>query len=113
MTFELGRAFLGDDDARVAQGLAEEGDQHLAARVQRSQGKVRTSGFQLQRRVGETKIKTLVAARHRGAGRQHYPAAAVEQVDQVIEPVGPAGELLHRPRNRKPATGAIFAAGRQ
>ena len=87
---------LGDDDAGFAQHVAEEGDQHLAARVQRLQRKVRAGGFQPQRRIGKAEVEALVAARHRGARRQHHAAAAVEQVDQVVEPVGAAGEMLHR-----------------
>src|SRR5450631_699286 len=93
--------------------IAEEGDQHLAAPVQRLQRKVRSGGLQPERGIGEAKIKALVAARYRGARRQHHAAAAVEQFDQVIEPVGAAGELLHRARYLETATAAILAAGRQ
>ena len=97
------RALLGDHDAGLAQDVAEEGDQHLAARVQRFQRKIDAGGLQHQRRIGEAEVKALVAARHRGARGQHHAAAAVEQVDQIVEPVGAAGKLLDRPRDRKPA----------
>ena len=91
--------------------IAEKRDQHLAARVQRGERKIVARGFQHQRRIGEAEIKTLIAARHRGARRQHHAAAAVEQVDQIVEPVGAAGELLHRARHHKAAAGAVFAVG--
>jgi hypothetical protein len=104
---------LGNDDAGLAQDVAEEGDQHFAARVQGIEKKIGSGGFQPQRRVGKAEVETLVAARHRGARRQHHAAAAIEQVDQVIEPVGAAGELLHRARHFEAAMAAIFAAGRQ
>jgi hypothetical protein len=110
---ETARALLRDDDTGLAQHVAEKGDQHFAARVQRIQRKIGSGGFQPQRRVGKAEVETLVAARHRGARRQHHAAAAIKQVDQVIEPVGAAGELLHRARHFETATGAIFAAGRQ
>ena len=113
MTGEPGCVPLGDDDARLAQRITEEGDQHLAARVQGFQRKAGPNGFQPQRRIGKAEIETLIAPRHRGARRQHHAAAAIEQIDQVIEPAGAAGELLHRARYFQAATGAISAVGRQ
>ena len=105
-------ALLGDDDAGLAQHVAEEGDQHLAARVQRGKREFRARGLQHQRRIGKAEVEALVAARHRGARRQHHAAAAIEQVDQIVEPLGVAGELLDGPRDRKPAAGAVFALRR-
>ena len=60
-------------------------------------------GFQHQRRIGKAEVETLVAARHRGARGQHHAAAAVQQVDQIVEPLGVAGELLDGPRDREAA----------
>ncbi len=111
MAGEPARGFVGYDDAGFAQGLAEEGDQHFAARVQRLQREIRSDGFELQRRVGKTEVKTLVTPRHRGAGRQHHAAAAIEQVDQVVQPVGAARKMLDRAGDRKPTMGAVFASG--
>ena len=113
MAGETRRGLLVDDDAGLAQGIAEEGDQHLAARIQGFEREVRADGFQPQRRIGKAEVKTVIAARHRGARRQHHAAAAVEQVDQVVEPVGVTGELLHRARHREPAIGAVFAVLRE
>ena len=45
-------AVLGDDDAGVADHLAEEGDQDFAARIQRLKRKIRPRRLQLQRRIG-------------------------------------------------------------
>ena len=109
MAGETRGGLLIDDDARLAQGIAEEGDQDFATRIQRFEREVRPHRFQPQRRVGKTKVKTVITARHRGARRQHHAAAAVEQVDQVVEPVGVTGEMLHRARHREPAIGAVFA----
>ena len=71
--------------------------------------KVGAGGFQPQRRIGKAEIETLVAARHRGARRQHHAAAAVEQIDQVVEPLGVAGKLLDGARDRETAAGPVFA----
>ena len=68
-----------------------------------SSEKFGAGGFQRQRRIGKAEIETLVAAGHRGARRQHHAAAAVEQVDQVVEPLGVAGELLDRAGDREAA----------
>ena len=103
------RASFRNDNAGLAQHIAKECDQHLAARVQCGKGEVGTDRFQHQRRIGKTEIKTLVAARHRGARGQHHAAAAIQQLDQVVEPLGIAGKLLDGARNREAAAGAIFA----
>ena len=113
MTGQPCRAPLGDHGARFAQGVAEKGDQNLAARIQRLQRKAGPGGLQPQRRIGKAEIEALVAARHRGARRQHHTAAAIEQIDQIIQPIGTAAELLHRPRDLEAAMGAIFAMGRK
>jgi hypothetical protein len=113
MAGEPGRVFLRDDDAGLAQHVTEERDQHLTALVQCLERKVGPGGFQPQRRIGKAEIEALIAARHCGARRQHHAAAAVQEVDQVVEPFGVAGELLHRPRHQKPAMGAVFAVSRQ
>src|SRR5262249_3342086 len=43
----------------------------------------------------------LIAAGHRGARGQHHAAAAIEQVDQRVQPVGMAGEMLDRAQDRQ------------
>ena len=113
MTRELPGVLLCDRDAGFAQRLAEKRDQQLTARIQRFQPKLGCLGLQPQRRIGKTQIETLVSPGHRGARGQHHAGPAVEQLDQVIEPVGAARELLHRARDREPAGGSIVAARRQ
>jgi len=45
--------------------------------------------------------------------RLGLPSAAIEMLDQIVEPVGAAGELLHHPRHDEAAIGAVFAFARQ
>jgi len=92
------------------QDIAEKRDQHLAAPVQRPERKIGAVGFQHQRRIGKAEVKALVAAGHRGARGQHHAAATIQQVDQIIEPLGVAGKLLDSPRDRKATGGPVFAA---
>lgn len=72
----------------------------MPARVQRFQPEIDASGFELERRIGEAEVKALVAAGHSRARGQHHAAAAVEQIDEVVEPVGAAGKLLRHARDR-------------
>ena len=109
MAGQTGRAFLRNDDAGLAQDVTDKGDQHFAASVQRCQREVGDCGFQNQRRIGKAEVKALVAARYRGARGQHHAAAAIQQVDQIVEPVGATGKLLDGPRDREPARGPVFA----
>jgi hypothetical protein len=102
------RAFLGDDDAGLAQHIAQECDQYLAPCIEGRNRKVGAGGFQHQRRIGKAEVETLVAARHRGARGQHHAAAAVEQLDQLVEAFGVAGELLDGAGNREAAAGPVF-----
>jgi len=57
VSLEAIRGLRGDDDAGLAQRIAEEGDQHLAARVQGLEGKVGPGRFQPQRRIGKPRSK--------------------------------------------------------
>ena len=113
MAGETRRRLFGDDDAGLAQAIAEETDQNFTARVQGLQREIEPGGFQPQRRIGKAEIETLVAPRHVGARRQHDAAAAIQKLDQIIQPVGAASELLDRPQHGKAAAGAIFAPDRQ
>ncbi|MGY4446716.1 hypothetical protein ACVWZR_001376 [Bradyrhizobium sp. i1.3.1] len=110
---KLRGALLGDHDAGLVQHVCEEGDQHLAAFIERFQLEIDASGLELERRIGEAEVKALVAAGHGRARGQHHAAAAVEQVDEIVEPVGAAGELLRYTRDRETAAGHVVASGRE
>src|SRR5581483_7017295 len=105
-------ARLGDYDAGLAQDVSEEGDQHLAARIERFELEIGANGLELERRIGEAEVKALIATRNDRARGQHHAAAAVEQVDEVVEPVGVTGELLGHAGDRKTPAGDVVASGR-
>jgi len=74
--------------------------------------KMRCRWFPAPRRIGEAEVETLVAPRHRGAGRQHHAAAMIQQVDQIVERVA-AGQTLHGARHGEAGSGAIIGLRRQ
>ena len=61
-----------------------------------------------------TEVKQAMDAAGLKLVSAHYPSNDLhKQFDQIIEPGGTAGKLLHRPLDDEAAMGAIFARSRQ
>src|SRR5207248_9837849 len=75
----------------AAKRLADIGDQHPAALVQRLDGEGAAARREYQRRVDKAHIEPRVAARELEARRQQDAAPVVERVGQrvVLAPTGP------------------------